>query len=326
MSTAHTELYPQVAGLNTVQTGAGRFAPSPSGDLHIGNIRSGLLAYVRARQTGRRFLWRIEDLDRVQPGAAQSQLEVFAELGITPDEPPLIQSERLGIYTEALSRLEGQGLVYECYCSRKDIQQAPSAPHSPPGAYPGTCSDLLEPERELRRQRLKEQGRSPALRLRTDNVEVTVEDRLLGEITAPVDDLVLKRGDGVFAYNLIVVVDDAASGVDEVVRGDDLATSAPRQAHLAKLLGLPQPSWLHVPLVVNIEGRRLAKRDGAVTYQQLRALGWTRDDVYSWIGTSLGFGGAEGTWSTIDDMVAGLDFDQIRTEETVFVPPAGALD
>lgn len=308
----------------TSNIGAGRFAPSPSGDLHIGNIRSGLLAYVRARQTGRRFLWRIEDLDRVQSGAAQSQLEVFAELGITPDESPLVQSERLGVYSEALSRLEGQGLVYECYCSRKDIRQAPSAPHSPPGAYPGTCRDLLESEREQHRQRLQEQGRSPALRLMTDNAEVTVHDRLLGEIKAPVDDLVLKRGDGVFAYNLIVIVDDGASGVDEVVRGDDLATSAPRQAHLAQLLDLPQPSWLHVPLVVNTAGRRLAKRDGAVTYQQLRTMGWTREDVYAWMGASLGFTGPEGSWSSIDDMVAGVDFDRLLTGETVFVPPADA--
>ncbi|MDN6528761.1 MAG: glutamate--tRNA ligase family protein, partial [Brevibacterium sp.] len=197
MSEAITEPNAQSAEPRPPSTGAGRFAPSPSGDLHIGNIRSGLLAYVRARQTGRRFLWRIEDLDRVQPGSAQSQLEVFAELGITPDEPPLVQSDRLDIYAEALSRLEGQGLVYECYCSRKDIQQAPSAPHSPPGAYPGTCRDLLEPERKRHRQRLHEQGRAPALRLRTDHAEVTVHDRLLGEITAPVDDLVLKRGDGV---------------------------------------------------------------------------------------------------------------------------------
>lgn len=308
----------------TSQTGAGRFAPSPSGDLHIGNIRSGLLAYVRARQTGRQFLWRIEDLDRAKPGAAQSQLEVFADLGVTPDEPPLVQSERLGVYNEALNRLDGQRLVYECYCSRKDIQQAPSAPHSPPGAYPGTCRDLPESARERHRQRLEEQGRSPALRLRSDNAEITVHDRLLGDITAPVDDLVLKRGDGVFAYNLIVIVDDGASGVDEVVRGDDLVTSAPRQAHLAHLLGLPQPSWLHVPLVVNTAGKRLAKRDGAVTYQQLRNLGWTHQDVYAWMGDSLGLAGSEGSWSCIDDMVAGVDFDRLVSEETVFVPPAGA--
>lgn len=321
MSEAHAELNTLSAAPTYADSGAGRFAPSPSGDLHIGNIRSGLLAYVRARQTGRRFLWRIEDLDRVQPGAAQSQLEVFADLGITPDEPPLVQSERLGVYNEALSRLEGQGLVYECYCSRKDIRQAPSAPHSPPGAYPGTCRDLSESERERHRQRLQEQGRSPALRLKTDNSEVTVHDRLLGEITAPVDDLVLKRGDGVFAYNLIVIVDDGASGVDEVVRGDDLATSAPRQAHLAQLLGLPQPSWLHVPLVVNTAGKRLAKRDGAVTYQQLLNLGWTRQDVYAWMGASLGLTGGERPWSSIDDMVAGVDFDRLVSQETVFVPP-----
>ncbi|GAA1938401.1 tRNA glutamyl-Q(34) synthetase GluQRS [Brevibacterium antiquum] len=314
----------QTTGLETSITGAGRFAPSPSGDLHIGNIRSGLLAYVRARQTGRRFLWRIEDLDRVQPGAAQSQLEVFAELGVTPDEPPLVQSERIDVYTKALSRLAGQGLVYECYCSRKDIQQAPSAPHSPPGAYPGTCRDLLESERVQHRLRLYDQGRRPALRLKTDNAEVTVQDRLLGEITSPVDDLVLKRGDGVFAYNLIVIVDDGASGVDEVVRGDDLATSAPRQAHLAHLLGLPQPSWLHVPLVVNTAGRRLAKRDGAVTYQQLRAQGWRLEDVYAWMCSSLGFAGSAGSWSSLDDMVAGVDFDRLRTGETVFVPPTRA--
>lgn len=310
--------------MRTSTAEAGRFAPSPSGDLHIGNIRTGLLAYVRARQTGRRFLWRIEDLDRVQTGAAQSQLEIFAELGITPDESPVVQSERLGVYTEALGRLEEQGLVYECYCSRKDIQQAPSAPHSPPGAYPGTCRDLVDSQREVHRQRLRQQGRSPALRLKTDNVQVTVDDRLLGQITAPVDDLVLKRGDGVFAYNLTVIVDDGASGVDEVVRGDDLATSAPRQAHLAQLLDLPQPSWLHVPLVVNTTGGRLAKRDGAVTYQQLRALGWTRADVYAWMGESLGFAGSAGAWSSIDDMLAGVDFDRLRTGETVFVPAAGS--
>ncbi|GAA1844081.1 tRNA glutamyl-Q(34) synthetase GluQRS [Brevibacterium marinum] len=305
-------------------TGAGRFAPSPSGDLHIGNIRSGLLAYVRARQTGRRFLWRIEDLDRVRPGSAESQLEVFSELGITPDEPPLVQSERLDVYTQALDRLQDRGLVYECYCSRKDIRQAPSAPHSPPGAYPGTCRNLTESHRERQRRRLTEQGRGPALRLRTDNTEITVEDRALGPITAPIDDLVLKRGDGVFAYNLTVVVDDAASGVDEVVRGDDLATSAPRQAHLANLLGLPPTTWMHVPLVVNTAGRRLAKRDGAVTYQQLRVLGWTRHDVYAWMQTSLGFADDPTAWSTIDDMVVGVDPARLPRQETVFVPPTNA--
>ena len=304
--------------------GAGRFAPSPSGELHIGNIRSGLLSYVRARQTGRRFLWRIEDLDRVKPGAAQSQLEVFAELGVVPDEPPLVQSERLDEYARALRRLQDQGLVYECYCSRKDIQQAPSAPHSPPGAYPGTCRGLGEDERTRQRQRLHSAGRAPALRLRTDQGELTIVDEHLGPVTAPIDDLVLKRGDGVFAYNLTVVVDDAASGVNEVVRGDDLASSAPRQAYLSRLLGLPETAWMHVPLVLNSAGQRLAKRDGAVTYQQLRSQGWSLADVFDWMSKSLDFAAPQDSWSSIDDMVTGVDFESLPAQPTVFVPPAGS--
>ncbi|WP_366933925.1 tRNA glutamyl-Q(34) synthetase GluQRS [Brevibacterium renqingii] len=301
--------------------GAGRFAPSPSGDLHIGNIRSGLLSYVRARQTGRRFLWRIEDLDRVRAGSAESQLAVFAELGVAPDERPLIQSQRQEIYARALRGLDEVGLVYECYCSRKDIAQAPSAPHAPPGAYPGTCRDLGEDERAEQRRRLERNGRQPALRLRADNREHQIDDVLLGRVSALVDDLVLRRGDGVFAYNLTVVVDDAASGVDEVVRGDDLASSAPRQAYLAGLLRAPAPGWVHVPLVLNTEGGRLAKRDGAVTYQQLSAQGWTRADVFAWMQRSLGLQDVGSEWRDIDDMIAGVDFDRIARGPTVFDPP-----
>jgi glutamyl-tRNA synthetase len=305
-------------------TGAGRFAPSPSGDLHIGNIRSGLLSYVRTRQTGRRFLWRIEDLDRVKAGSAQSQLDVFAELGVVPDEEPLIQSQRQAVYASALKRLEAEGLVFECYCSRKDIAQAPSAPHAPPGAYPGTCRSLGEDERAEARRRLADNGRQPALRLRADNREHHIDDVLLGRVDALVDDLVLRRGDGVFAYNLTVVVDDGASGVDEVLRGDDLASSAPRQAYLARLLGIDEPGWVHVPLVLNAEGQRLAKRDGAVTYQQLRDRGWTVADIFAWMQKSLGFETTEPTWKGIDDMVAGVDFARICSAPTVFVPPAEA--
>ena len=309
-----------MSGIDSVP-GAGRFAPSPSGDLHIGNLRSGLLAYVRARQTGRRFLWRIEDLDRVLAGSAQSQLDVFAELGVTPDETPLIQSERTAEYSAAIAELSAAGLVYECYCSRKDIAQAPSAPHAPPGAYPGTCRSLGEDERRSQRRRLEANGRQPALRLRADNQEHQINDVLLGRVSALVDDLVLRRGDGVYAYNLTVVVDDAASGIDEILRGDDLASSAPRQAFLARLLGLPDPGWVHVPLVLNETGQRLAKRDGAVTYQELRSLGWTTADVFAWMQESLGFG-TSSEWKTIDDMIAGVDFAQMPTTPTVFVPPA----
>ena len=302
--------------------GAGRFAPSPSGDLHIGNIRSGLLSYVRSRQTGRRFLWRIEDLDRVRAGAAESQLEVFAKLGVVPDEAPLVQSERTAEYAAAIAQLEAYGLVYECYCSRKDIAQAPSAPHAPPGAYPGTCRSLGEDERESARRKLEAKGRQPALRLRTDNREHHIDDVVLGRVDALVDDLVLRRGDGVFAYNLTVVVDDAASGIDEILRGDDLASSAPRQAYLSRLLGLPEPGWVHVPLVLNEDGQRLAKRDGAVTYQQLRGLGWTNEDVFAWMQQSLGFDADEPRWRSVDDMVNGVDFARMATTPTVFDPPS----
>lgn len=305
-------------------SGAGRFAPSPSGDLHIGNIRSGLLSYVRARQTGRRFLWRIEDLDRVRAGAADSQLQVFAELGVVPDEAPLVQSERTAEYAAALAKLEADGLVYECYCSRKDIAQAPSAPHAPPGAYPGTCRRLGEEERESARLRLEANDRRPALRLRADNRVHSIDDALLGRVEAVVDDLVLRRGDGVFAYNLTVVVDDAATGIDEILRGDDLASSAPRQAYLARLLGLPEPGWVHVPLVLNEGGQRLAKRDGAVTYQQLRGLGWTNEDLFAWMQQSLGFDGVGGPWRSVDDMVSGVDFARMATTPAVFIPPAGS--
>ncbi len=311
-----------------MRAGAGRYAPSPSGDLHIGNIRTGVLAYARARQQGQRFLWRVEDLDRVRPGAAESQRAVFADLGIVPDDDPLVQSARLDVYVEAIARLDEAGLVYECYCSRKDIQQAPSAPHAPPGAYPGTCRDLSEQERTERRATLAAAGRRPALRLRSENREVTVADALLGTITAPVDDVVLRRGDGVFAYNLTVVVDDAASGITEVVRGDDLASSAPRQARLAELLDLPEQAWLHVPLVLNESGSRLAKRDGAVTYEQLRARGWTVADVYGWIWESLGgpdptsATGGSARWRSIEDVIAGLDVARLGSVPTVFVPPA----
>ena len=293
---------------------AGRFAPSPSGDLHIGNVRTGILAFLWARTTGRDFRWRIEDLDRVSPGAAARQLEEFEELGVTVDGPIVHQSDRLVHYEAACRSLAERGLVYECYCSRKDIQSAPSAPHAPPGAYPGTCRNLTETERESARARLADAGRAPALRLATDRSERPVEDALLGALTAHIDDVVLRRGDGVWAYNLAVVVDDADMGVDQVVRGDDLASSAPRQALLCDLLGLPVPAYVHVPLVLNPAGARLAKRDGADTLAQLTGQGF---EVWAWMGTSLGFG----PWRDVDDALAEFDPAGLRREPTVFDPP-----
>jgi glutamyl-tRNA synthetase len=237
-------------------TGAGRYAPSPTGGLHLGNLRTGLLAWLFARSTGRRFLLRIEDLDaaRVRPGAAEQQLADLAALGITFDGEPVVQSRRLTAYQQAMLKLADR--TYECFCSRREIAEAASAPHGSVARYPGTCRDLTEAERIDRRRK-----RQPALRLRVEGAVQTVHDMLHGDITAKVDDVVLRRNDGVPAYNLAVVVDDASSGIDQVVRADDLLPAAATQAFLAELLGYPPPAYAHVPLAVNAEGRRLTKRD-----------------------------------------------------------------
>ncbi|NMD56630.1 MULTISPECIES: tRNA glutamyl-Q(34) synthetase GluQRS [Tsukamurella] len=235
---------------------AGRYAPSPSGDLHVGNLRTALLAWLFARSTGRDFLLRVEDLDRVAEGAEARQLADLAAIGLDWDGAVVRQSARTAGYAAALTRLD----VYECYCTRREILSAPSAPHAPEGAYPGTCRDLTDEERAARRRE-----RPAALRLRATVDEFTVTDLLHGEYTGAVDDFVLRRGDGTYAYNLAVVVDDAAQGVDQVVRGDDLLSSAPRQAYLGTLLGHPPPTYAHVPMVLGPTGVRLAKRDGAVT-------------------------------------------------------------
>ena len=275
----------------TPARGAGRYAPSPSGDLHLGNLRTAVLAWVLARRSGRSFHLRIEDLDRVREGAEQRQIEDLAALGLDWDGEVVRQSERGRAHEAAVQSLSAQGMVFECYCTRREILEAPSAPHAPPGAYPGTCWDLSPAEREQGRRRMRELRREPALRLRAGVGSWQVHDLWAGEVTAAVDDLVLRRGDGVVAYNLAVVVDDAAAGVDQVVRADDLLSSAPRQAYLAHLLELPEPGYAHVPLAVSASGSRLAKRDGAVTLRDRLALGESPAQVMERIGDSLGLPG-----------------------------------
>lgn len=270
----------------TPTIGAGRFAPSPSADLHIGNLRTAVLAWLFARSTGRRFMIRVEDLDdRTHDDIAARQLADLAAIGLTWDEEPQWQSDHADRYDAVVDDLTRRGLVYECFCSRKEILSAPRAPHAPEGAYPGTCRDMTAAQLADKRNA----GRPPALRLRVDVDHFTVTDLLHGEFTGVVDDFVLRRGDGVAAYNLAVVVDDAASGIDQVVRGDDLLASSPRQAYLAGLLGYPQPVYAHVPLALNADGKRLAKRDGAVTRADLgterafalitESLGWPAADM-----------------------------------------------
>lgn len=278
--------------MSVEQPGAGRYAPSPSGDLHLGNLRTALIAWLFARSSGRRFLMRIEDLDRARDsGAGAAQLEDLSSVGIDWDGEVVLQSERSTDHEAAIMRLDAAGLVYECTCTRKDILSAPSAPHAPPGAYPGTCRDLTEPERVAARSAIA--PRQPALRLRAPErlTQLTFHDELLGDVAGDIDDFVLRRGDGTVAYNLAVVVDDAAMGVDQIVRGDDLASSTPRQMLLQQLLGLPtQPAvtYAHVPLVLGPTGARLAKRDGAVTMRELGARGVTPSEVLSELAWSLG--------------------------------------
>jgi glutamyl-tRNA synthetase len=248
----------------------GRFAPSPSGPLHLGNLRTALLAWWAARGDGSPFLLRVEDLDpSSRPEHEAGQLADLRALGLDWDGPPVRQSERRDLYADALDRLVAAGLTYPCYCTRREIREAVRAPHAPPDAYPGTCRRLTGSERRAR----EAEGRPPALRLRSPGEEVVVVDALHGEVRGLVDDVVLRRNDGLPAYNLVVVVDDAVQGVEEVVRGDDLLASTPRQAHLARVLGLDGPAYLHVPLVLGPDGARLAKRHGAVTLADAVAAG-----------------------------------------------------
>ena len=263
-------------------TRAGRFAPSPSGELHVGNLRTAMLAWLFARSTGRRFLLRVEDLDRARAGAEAQQLRDLAAIGVSWDGDPVRQTERGPLYAAAIGRLAAAGLTYECFCTRREIQEAPSAPHAPQGAYPGTCRRLTTAEAAFRRS-----VRPAAVRLRSSVTERTVQDAMHGTFTGVVDDFVLRRNDGVTAYNLAVVVDDAEQGIDQVVRGDDLLPSTPRQAYLASLLNMPVPEYAHVPLVVNADGARLAKRDGAVTLGDLAAVGIAADAVRRMILDSL---------------------------------------
>ncbi|MDQ2651231.1 MAG: tRNA glutamyl-Q(34) synthetase GluQRS [Actinomycetota bacterium] len=293
----------------------GRFAPSPSGPLHLGNLRTALLAWLFARSVGSEFRLRVEDLDPVRSGVdhERGQLADLLALGLDWDGPVVRQSERRAAHEAALAVLDERGLTYPCFCSRREIREAVGAPHGvDPGPYPGTCRTLTADQRA---ERLAG-GRPAALRLLGSGEPVTVVDRLHGAVTAPIDDVVLRRNDGVPAYNLAVVVDDAAQGVEEVVRGDDLLASTPRQAHLADLLDLPRPSWAHVPLVLGADGERLAKRHGAVTMGDLDAAGMGADEVRSLLASSLGLA-APDEEATAEELVNRFDPAMVPLEPWV---------
>ena len=259
----------------------GRFAPSPSGRMHLGNLFCALLSWLSVKSRGGEWILRIEDLDtaRCRPDYARQVEEDLRWLGLAWDEggsaggpdAPYFQSERTALYEAALARLRGMGLVYPCFCTRAQLHAA-SAPHREDGltVYPGTCRGLT-PEDIARREAA---GRKGALRLRVPEETVTFTDGHLGELTEylPTDcgDFLLRRSDGLFAYQLAVVVDDAAMGVTEVVRGADLLSSTPRQLLLYELLGWEAPEFYHFPLLLSPDGRRLSKRDGDLGLGALR--------------------------------------------------------
>ena len=254
----------------------GRFAPTPSGRMHLGNVFAALLAWLDVRHEGGRLVLRIEDLDtqRTSPAFAEQLMDDLRWLGLDWDEggltPEYMQSCRTAYYEDAFHRLEEKGLLYPCYCSR--TQRAASAPHREDGAvvYSGKCFYLAAEERAA----LEAAGRRPAWRVRCPDLEVTVEDGNCGpymeNLAKDCGDFIVRRNDGVYAYQLAVVVDDALMGVDRVVRGRDLLCSAPRQAWLHEVLGYPPPKFFHVPLLLAPDGRRLAKRDRDLDMGTLR--------------------------------------------------------
>lgn len=307
----------------------GRFAPSPTGDLHLGSTLALLAAWASARSAGGTFVWRVEDLDgpRAVAGSAERQMADARWLGLDWDHGPGVggpgapynQSERFPLYDEALRRLADAGRLFPCRRSRKDLLALATAPHGasglppyparwrPAGLPPGWF-DALGPNPEC------------ALRFRVDDEPVTFEDRVVGSVTEDVrkttGDVVLKRRDGVFAYQLAVVVDDLAMDVTEVVRGMDLLDSTARQILLVRALGGTVPAYAHVPLLVNTEGEKLSKRDGAVMIRDLRSLGVSPEALVGWLAHALGQHPHPARLGP-EAVVAAWDWTRVRPEPVV---------
>ena len=253
-----------------------RFAPSPTGRLHLGHAYSAVIGHRAARGNGGRFLLRIEDLDRTRcrPEFVEDIYDDLRWLGLEWDEPVLVQSERSATYAAALESLRDQGVIHACFCSRADIAAAASAPHGDAGPhYPGTCRSLADdPQRRAQQPHSWRLDASRAIAL-TGLPAWKEAERMFQATADQIDDVILARKDAPAAYHLACVVDDAATGVTLVVRGEDLRPSTPVQRLLQMLLGLPEPAYLHHPLVTHADGRRLAKRDVAPTLLAMRDQG-----------------------------------------------------
>ncbi len=320
------------------RTACGRFAPSPSGDLHLGNVRTALLAWLQARLGGARFVLRMEDLDRPRerPGSAERIVADLRWLGLDWDEGPdgagtvgpYRQSQRQALYGVALERLRRAAAVYPCACSRADIQAAASAPQGPLGPlYPGTCR---EREPAAVHRAAAERRREAAWRFHAPDGEVHFDDRIAGAVTQNLrreaGDFVLRRSDGLFAYQLAVAVDDALMGVTDVVRGADLLESTPRQIALLRALGLPAPRYWHVPLMCDAAGKRMAKRDGSDSVAAYRAGGGSAGRLVGKLAASLGLV-PPATELTAGELLAALDettlVDALRGRSRAAGSPTG---
>jgi glutamyl-tRNA synthetase len=317
----------------------GRFAPSPTGDLHLGGARTALVAWLAARRDGSSLVLRMEDIDtpRVVPGAAARLLEDLYWLGLDWDEgpdrggpaAPYTQSERRGLYLDTLGRLAADGHLFPCYCSRAEVARAATAPHGPGDEgprYPGTCRTLTRDQRAAH----EKAGRRPSLRLRVEPRDIAWTDQLAGplrqDVAAAVGDFILQRADGLFAYQLAVVLDDLVMDIAEVVRGDDLLGSTPRQLLLRDLLAPAAPplGFAHVPLILGPDGKRLSKRHGAISVRAYRAAGWTAERLVGRLGASLGLCPPE-TALRPADLVAAFSFTQLARAPTVWTEPPPGL-
>ncbi len=306
-----------------------RLAPSPTGALHLGNLRTFLVNHLMARQRGWRMLMRIEDLDgpRIKPGATENLLDDLRWLGLSWQGEPVVQSQQLDAYGPALEALVESGWAYPCSCSRRDIEQAAGAPQQGDDAtiYPGTCA-RRSPEEV---QALAGSENRPAWRLRVPDEPVTVDDGFLGRrqfcLTRTCGDFVIYRNNGLPAYQLAVVVDDAAAGVDVVVRGDDLLESAARQIHLRRLMGLrPEPAYYHLPLVVGPDGRRLAKRHGDTRLATYRQAGCPPQRMLGLLGYWCGILDRRRE-AEMEELEQRFDLDRLPQEQVVFGPEDDAF-